>query len=72
MDMFGVERALEEIDTTLHKIFALLEQQAPGESQRERIALQFCVHTERTPAEALRAADLFLQECDRQRVRQAE
>ena len=71
-DMIGVERALEEIDMTLHKIFTLFEEHAPGGSVREQIALQFCLHTEQTPEEAFRAADWFLAERDKQRAQQAE
>ena len=41
---------------------------APQGSERERIALQACVHAGESPEEAFRWADWFLQERDRQRA----
>jgi hypothetical protein len=72
MDILGVERALEEIGTTLHKIFTLLEQHAPQGSERERIALKvYSVNTIGADT-AFEYADEWIAERDRQRAKQAE
>ena len=45
---------------------------APHGSERERIALQFCLHHGESPEAGFRAADWFLDVRDRQRAKQAE
>jgi hypothetical protein len=72
MDILGVERALEEIGTTLHKIFTLLEQHAPQGSEREQLALRIYTADGIGADVSFEHADEWIRERDKQRVRQAE
>ena len=70
-ELYEIRYLMECAIPILDRIAVALEKLAPQGSERERIALQFCVHTEQTPEEAFRAADWFFAERDKQRA-QAE
>jgi GTP cyclohydrolase III len=71
-ELYEIRYLMECAVPILERIAVALEKLAPHGSEREQIALQFCLHTEQTPEEALRAADWFLAERDKQRAQQAE